>query len=38
MPFDPALRPRLGALRDKVLLGSVKLLPDALKRRIAAAI
>ena len=22
MPFDPALRPRLGALRDKVLLGS----------------
>ena len=22
MPFDPALRPRLGALRDKVILGS----------------
>jgi uncharacterized protein len=22
MPFDPALRPRLRALRDKVLLGS----------------
>jgi uncharacterized protein len=22
MPFDPALRPRLGALRDKVLLGT----------------
>jgi len=37
MPFDPALRPRLGALRDKVILGSdFPSIPYAYAHQLAA--
>jgi hypothetical protein len=37
MPFDPALRPRLGALRDKVVLGSdFPSIPYAYAHQLAA--
>ena len=37
MPFDPALRPRLGALRDKVVLGSdFPAIPYAYSHQLAA--